>query len=366
MRLNKKIFHPKTKDSNDLISYHFKEQSKIQQKLNSKSSISNHSHISQTNQDDPYLRVKANGAIVMNRSRSYTSLADHWLNDKDLDDLDHDTNDGYDDDNDDSTMMDDLDDDHYHTDIEIKTKRNKYNHNRKKYIKQKSHYIEEEEEEEENHHHNDVELDNFSFSSTLSSHSYKDQRKDSTTSTNSSTSTSSSTSHHLPQFDSFLTSSPIRIRPSFSTLPPFSSYSYTTSSSFSSSSTDSSSLTSTHLKTTLKNPPQQHSSSSTENDLLLSVPPLLPPKDIAPLDSQHMYRSSSLPSQSPTLPTYHLTYERKLDILLEEMDSVQQENVTMMKNYQLLLDQYNLLKTQLIDKDRYVQSLQLQLENNPI
>ncbi|KAI9306830.1 hypothetical protein BJ944DRAFT_262882 [Cunninghamella echinulata] len=317
MRLNKKIFHPKHKDhinhhnnNNDLLSYHFQEQSKIQQRMNA--SMTN------TNQDDPYLRVKANGAIVMNRSRSYTSLSDHWLIDNDDDDqLLHDS--------------------HHNTFTSFKKKPTA--------TAKKSRYssIDEQELELEEEEY-DVDDDDISFSSTISSSSRPHPSSSSPTQKHSSSSPPTS---YLPQFDSFLTSSPIRLRPSLSTLPP-------------SLSSQASSFSSTISSSTNNNNNNNNNNDGDDNDDHL-VPPL-PPKD-NPLESHHMYRSSSLPTQPPTLPSYHLSYERKLDILLQEMDSVQQENNSIMEKYQLLLDQYNILKSQLVDKDKCVQSLQLQLQS---
>ncbi|CAO3600505.1 unnamed protein product [Absidia cylindrospora] len=87
-----RLFQSKTVHDNDLLSYHFKEQCKIQRRINATMPHLKSLH------DQPSVRVKANGAIVLNRYQHHTSIPSDWvptvvscIKDEDIDD-DYDDN----------------------------------------------------------------------------------------------------------------------------------------------------------------------------------------------------------------------------------------------------------------------------------
>ncbi|ORZ15837.1 hypothetical protein BCR42DRAFT_416001 [Absidia repens] len=69
-----RLFQSKTVEDNDLLSYHFKEQCKVQRRINATMPHLKSLH------DQPSVRVKANGAIVLNRyHHHHTSIPSDWV-----------------------------------------------------------------------------------------------------------------------------------------------------------------------------------------------------------------------------------------------------------------------------------------------
>lgn len=73
----KRLFQSKTVEDNDVLSHHFKEQCELQRRINATMPHLRSRH----HQNQPFVCIKANGAIVFNRSH-HTSIPSEWKDDE--------------------------------------------------------------------------------------------------------------------------------------------------------------------------------------------------------------------------------------------------------------------------------------------